>query len=129
MDDMSQKHALLDHQLPGVAATTARAFRREVRLILNIAHEPCTPEFTRLQQKVNQLSDIYHELKDELLRIGAQNRLDLNRMVSLLDYYSHMRMMCEQAVKGTIHWTTLRTNDHNCSNATDNNNYAWKPQD
>lgn len=126
IDEVSQEHALLDHQLPGTAAATARAFRREVKDIINIAHTPCSPEFNDLNQYMHELHDQYQELKEELLRIGAQGRLELDRMVSLLDYYSHMRMMCEQAIKGTTHWAALRDKGMTCANADKENEYAWK---
>ena len=126
MTEISHEHALLDHQLPGTASSTARAFRREIRDILNVAHTPCSPEFTDLEKLVHQLDDNYHELKEELLRIGAQGRLDLTRMVALLDYYSHMRLMCDQIVKGTIYWSMLRDNDMTCATADAENEYAWK---
>ncbi|MGL1862188.1 MAG: Na/Pi symporter [Pseudodesulfovibrio sp.] len=126
IEEVSQEHVLLDHQLPGSAASSARDFRRKVREIINIAHTPCSPEFEELEKHIHQLHDHYHELKEELLRIGAQGRLDLSRMVSLLDYYSHMRMMCEQATKGTTHWAELRNIDITCADADEDNKYAWK---
>ncbi len=128
ISDVSQEHALLDHQLPGAAASATRAFRREIRDILNVAHTPCSPKFDELEKLMNQLDKQYHELKDELLRIGAQGRLDLTRMVGLLDYYSQMHLMCEQAVKGTTYWATLRDMNITCATADVANQYAWKPE-
>ena len=126
MTETSQEHALLDHHLPEAASTAAHAFRREVREILNVAHTPCSPEFQDLEKLMHQLDDLYHELKEELLRIGAQGRLDLTRMVALLDYYSHMRIMCDQAIKGTTYWSLLRDNEVTCATADAENEYAWK---
>lgn len=129
IDEVSQEHALLDHQLPGVASHTARDFRREIRDVLNVAHTPCAPEFDTLKQLTDELHDQYHELKAELLRIGAEGRLDLDRMVALLDYYSHMRMMCEQAAKGTVRWSNLRDLGITCATADKDNEYTWKPKE
>ncbi|MCJ2163999.1 MULTISPECIES: Na/Pi symporter [unclassified Pseudodesulfovibrio] len=124
--EVSQQYAFIDHQLPGVAAVSARAFRREVKDILNIAHTPCSPEFVDIGKSMHQLEDQYHDLKDELLRTGAQGSLELDRMVALLEYYSHMRLMCEQAVKGTTYWSLLRDINLTCVNADPKNEYAWK---
>lgn len=129
IDDVSGEHSLLDHKLPGTASATARAFRREVRDILNVAHTPCSPEFDELERLLRGLKEQYDGLKEELLRIGAQGRLDLPRMVALLDYYSSMRQMCEQAAKGTTYWAALRDIDMTCAMADENNEYAWKEKE
>jgi phosphate:Na+ symporter len=126
MDKISHDHILLDHQIPGSALHAARVMRREVRDILNVAHTPCAPEFAGLKRLLDHLQDTYHELKDELLLIGAQGRLELNRMVQLLDYYSSMRGMCEQAVKGTLTWAALRETEVTCADADAANDYTWK---
>jgi len=124
--EVSQEYALLDHRLPDRASETAHHFKREVKDILNVAHTPCSPEFDDLEKRMHQLHDQYYGLKEELLRVGASGELDLNRMVSLLDYYSHMRLMCEQAAKGTTHWAGLRNLDITCASAEQANEYAWK---
>lgn len=126
IDEVSQEHALLDHNLPEEAHATARKFRREVKDILNVAHTPCSPEFNELEQLTQELHDRYHDLKEELLKLGAQGELDLSRMVAMLDYYSHMRLMCEQAAKGTTYWSQLRAHDITCAKAVKENDYAWK---
>ncbi len=126
IDQVSREHSLLDHTLPGIASVSARNFRREVRDILNVAHTPCVPEFENLAKLLNQLHEDYDELKDALLRLGTQERIDLGRMVALLDYYSNMRVMCEQAAKGTTHWAMLRDKDTTCASATEDNEFAWK---
>ncbi len=126
IEEVSQEHAMLDHQLPENATISTRDFQREIREILNIAHTPCSPEFQELEKYMHQLHDNYHDLKEELLLLGANGTLDLSRMVSLLDYYSHMRMMCEQAAKGTTHWAELRNLDITCAEADEENEYAWK---
>lgn len=126
ISEVSQEHALLDHQLPQHAANSAQNFRREVSEILNVAHTPCSPEFESLEQLMHGLHDHYYDLKEELLKIGAQGDLDLSRMVSLLDYYSHMRLMCEQAAKGTTYWSELRDIEATCARASEENDYAWK---
>jgi len=126
IDEVFSEHALLDHELPEPAASVARAFRRNVRELLNIAHTPCAPEFEELENLLVELMDHYHDLKEELLDIGALGTLRLSRMVALLDYYSKMRQMCEQAVKGTTHWAHLRPKNITCANADKENEYAWK---
>jgi phosphate:Na+ symporter len=127
MEGMSHEHALLDHHLPGAALTAARDMRREVRDILNAAHTPCSEEFTQLTRLLERLQDTYHALKDELLRLGSQGRLELPRMVQYLDYYSSLRAMCEQAVKGTLTWAQLRDTEIICEKADEANEYTWKP--
>ncbi len=129
IDEVSREHALLDHQIPGTAAATAREFRREIRDILNVAHTPCSPEFSGLTNLLLDLHNHYDELKEALLRLGAQDRIDLSRMVALLDYYSRMRVMCEQAAKGTTHWALLRNTEQTCESATEENDYAWKREE
>lgn len=119
-------HALLDHELPEPAKSVARAFRRNVKHILNVANTPCAPEFDDLEATLSDLFDHYHDLKEELLDIGALGTLSMTRMVDLLDYYSNMRQMCEQAVKGATHWSHLRSKERTCANADKENNYAWK---
>lgn len=75
---------------------------------------------------MHQLDDQYHELKDALLKAGAQGSLELDRMVSFLEYYSHVRQMCDQAVKGTTYWARLLDIELTCANADKDNEYAWK---
>lgn len=129
IEEVSQEHALLDHTLPEHTLETAGRFRRQIKDALNVAHTPCSPEFSELEQLIQQLYDPYHELKEELLALGAKGELDLNRMVALLDYYSHMRMMCEQAAKGTTYWAGLREISETCATADKENEYAWKPEE
>lgn len=129
IDEVSQEHALLNHQLPESVTTTARNFQREIKDILNVAHTPCAEEFNDLQIMMHELLDHYHGLKEQLLRLGAQDQIDLTRMVALLDYYSHMRLMCEQAIKGTTHWSELRAQSITCASASEENDYSWKRED
>jgi phosphate:Na+ symporter len=129
MTEASHNYALLDHHMPGSASSTARTFRRKIRHILNVAHTPCSPEFTDLKKDMYELDVQYHELKEDLLRIGAQGRLDLSHMVSLLDYYSDLHLMCEQGVKGTTCWAMLRDTALTCATADAENKYAWKLQE
>lgn len=126
IEEVAQEHALLDHSLPEQTRESASRFRREIKDALNVAHTPCSPEFLDLQQLIQELYDHYHELKEKLLELGAKGELDLNRMVALLDYYSHMRMMCEQAAKGTTYWADLRSHEDTCATADEENEYAWK---
>lgn len=129
ISDVFDQHALLDHELPEPSASVAKTFRRNAKYILNVAHTPCAPEFEELESILNDLLDHYHDLKEELLDIGALGTLSLTSMVDLLDYYSRMRQMCEQAVKGTTHWAHLRSRDVTCANADKENEYAWKPEE
>lgn len=126
--DIHQQHAELDHKLPGLAGESARQFRRDARDLLDVAHTPCAPEFADLGKLVHQLDDQYHELKDALLKAGAQGSLELDRMVSFLEYYSHVRQMCDQAVKGTTYWARLLDIELTCANADKDNEYAWKQE-
>lgn len=126
IDEVSNEHALLNHDLPEETQKAADAFRSEVKDILNVAHTPCAPEFEELESLLKELKGSYHELKNDLLREGADGHLELNRMVSLLDFYSRMRQMCEQAAKGTTYWADLRPIDDTCSDASHANDYAWK---
>ncbi|MUM77085.1 Na/Pi cotransporter family protein [Pseudodesulfovibrio sp. F-1] len=126
METMSHEHALLDHQLPGGASTAAREMRREVRDILNAAHTPCAEEYSELKHMLGHLKSTYDALKEELLRLGTQGRLELPRMVQLLDYHSSLRSMCEQAVKGTLAWSGLREPNVICQTADESNEYSWK---
>tara|TARA_Y100001978_G_scaffold196663_1_gene206476 strand:- start:1904 stop:2194 length:291 start_codon:yes stop_codon:yes gene_type:complete len=96
---------------------------------LNIAHTPCSSEFNQLKQSVHELHDQYQELKEALLEDGANGKIELDRMVALLDYYSHMRMMCDQAIKGTDYWADLRNRDITCANADKENDFTWKPSE
>lgn len=128
ISEVSQKHALLSHKLPENTSAIATNYRREVRSILNVAHTPCSPEFANLKQLMHELDDLYHDLKDELLKVGADGHLDLNNMVGLLEYYSFMRRMCEQVVKGTTYWSLLRDINLTCANAIEDNEYTWKQE-
>ncbi|SOB57110.1 Na/Pi-cotransporter II-related protein [Pseudodesulfovibrio profundus] len=129
IDEVSQEHALLNHQLPDYSHECARNFQHEVKNILNIAHTPCSSEFNQLKQSVHELHDQYQELKEALLEDGANGKIELDRMVALLDYYSHMRMMCDQAIKGTDYWADLRNRDITCANADKENDFTWKPSE
>ena len=124
--EVHQQHADTDHNLPGSSGESARQFRRDVRTILEVAHTPCAPEFASLGKLMHELDDQYHELKDALLKAGAQGSLELDRMVSQLEYYSHVRQMCDQAVKGTTYWARLRDIELTCASADKDNEYAWK---
>lgn len=46
------------------------------------------------------MDDAYHSLKAHLLRAGSEGRLRTEQMVELLEFYSRMRRLLQQAVKG-----------------------------
>ena len=128
MDEVSQEHALLDHKLPDESSRLAKRFRRDVRDLLNTAHTPCAPEFADLEKMLHGLLDVYHQLKEALLQLGADDRIELDKLVAMLDYYSRIRVMSEQAVKGTNYWASMRDLERTCGAATEENEYAWKPE-
>lgn len=129
IDEISREHMLISQQLPAEAEAAAISFRDEVQDLLNVAHTPCSPEFDDLNVLLDHLKYRYNDLKNDLLKEGADGQLNLNTMVSLLDYYSRMRQMCEQAAKGTTYWADLRGRDITCANANESNEYAWKPEE
>ncbi|QGY41036.1 Na/Pi cotransporter family protein [Pseudodesulfovibrio cashew] len=129
INEVFKGHPLLDLSLQEPAKSVAHAFRRNVRDILNVAHTPCAEEFEDLDSMLLNLHDHYQDLKEELLLVGAKGDLEIDRMVALLDYYSRMRQMCEQAAKGTIYWSRLRSLNITCANADEENQYAWKPEE
>ncbi|WP_243546074.1 Na/Pi cotransporter family protein [Pseudodesulfovibrio tunisiensis] len=125
--EVSQEHATLRHDLPPITAEHALNFRKAVREILDVAHTPCAPEFHNLKQQLHELGDVYHELKKALLQAGANGSISLSRMVELLDFYSRLRRVTSQAIKGSIHWAGLRDLTETCRfNGTDNAP-SWKP--
>ena len=131
MDIMSDMQKRLDMQgmvLPEHTRQTAETFKQEIRDILNVAHTPCSPEFVNIHKLMHHLDDTYHELKDELLKVGASGELPLNDMVANLEFHSQMRAMCEKAVKGTTFWALLRDTELTCAAADIDNAYSWKQE-
>lgn len=126
VSELSRKHGSQEVNLPEATYEAAQTFKLEVRDIINVAHTPCSPEFVNIHKQMNHLDDSYHRLKDELLKIGASGELELGDMVNKLEYYSQMRVMCEQAIKGTTYWSLLRDIDLTCATADEGNEYSWK---
>lgn len=122
----SREHATLSHSLPGTVNEADKSYRAMVKDILNVAHTPCAPEFSELEDQLHELKDVYHELKAELLKAGAAGSIDLDTMVSLLEFYSRSRRMTEQAVKGTIYWSEMRETADMCRSANEENDFTWK---
>lgn len=126
MSEISSRHGMQLIELPGRTSDAATKFIDEVHDILNVAHSPCSPDFVNLHKLMHHLEDTYHELKDELLKVGATGELELNDMVFNLEYYSQVRTLCQQAIKGTSFWSLLRDIDMTCKSAGEDNEYSWQ---
>ena len=131
VDILSEMYKQFDRPVTGMPEHTAQyaeAFKQEIRDILNVAHTPCSQEFTTLHRQMGHLDDTYHALKDALLKTGASGELTLNDMVANLEFHSRMRAMCEKAVKGTTFWSLLRDIELTCAAADADNDYSWKQE-
>lgn len=103
-------------------------FLTAAKTLLNIAHTPCAPEFGNIEKELAELTNDYHRLKEIMLDAGAEGRIKVDSMADLLEYYSRLRRMIEQAVKGTIHWSTMRPLADTCEHAQEHNDFAWRRQ-
>lgn len=122
----SRAHATLSHSLPGSVYDADKSYRAMVKHVLNVAHTPCAPEFSDLQDLMAELLDVYHALKASLLKAGADGSIELDTMVNLLEFYSRSRRMAEQAIKGTVYWSEMRETAEMCRSANEENDYNWK---
>ncbi|MBG0789666.1 MAG: Na/Pi cotransporter family protein [Desulfovibrionaceae bacterium] len=131
VDIMTEMNKQFDRPGIGLPEHTARfvkSFKEEIRDILNVAHTPCSPEFSGLRERVDRLEDTYQTLKEDLLKDGASGKLSLTAMVANLEFHSRLRAMCEKAVKGTTFWSLLRDLDLTCAAADEANDYSWKQE-
>jgi phosphate:Na+ symporter len=78
-------------------------FRDDALELLNIA-DPRADDFDikEIERRLVAMEDSYHSLKRHLLRAGSEGRIRTEQMVSLLEFYSGMRRLLQQAVKGGL---------------------------
>lgn len=126
MEMNAREHPTLDHSLPESVTEWDAKYRDTVKCVLNTAHTPCAPEFDHIHLMLDDLLNVYHELKQSLLKAGAAGEIELDDMVNLLEFYSRSRRMTEQAVKGTIYWSEMRESGEICRSATAENEFTWK---
>ncbi|HKL82695.1 MAG TPA: hypothetical protein VJ879_09265, partial [Desulfobacter sp.] len=89
-------------------------FLKECRYILQISDQPCSDEFKDADNKLQKLTNAYHQLKRALLDAGAQNTMDISLMVQFLDYYSQVHQTLDRTLKAAVYWLELRTREEAC---------------
>lgn len=123
----SREHPTLNHIIPGQVDDFVYEFKTQAKDMLNVAHTPCSEEFESLEHLLGKLQDKYQELKSALLEAGASGTLEIDHMAELLEYYSSIRRMVEQAIKGSIYWAETRDISETCRHEAEQNNFTWKP--
>jgi phosphate:Na+ symporter len=123
----SREHPTLNHIIPGQVDDFVYEFKTQAKDMLNVAHTPCSEEFESLEHLLGKLQDKYQELKSALLEAGASGTLEIDHMAELLEYYSSIRRMVEQAIKGSIYWAETRDISETCRHEAEQDNFTWKP--
>ncbi|KAB1443676.1 Na/Pi cotransporter family protein [Pseudodesulfovibrio senegalensis] len=123
----SREHPTLNHIIPGQVDDFVYEFKTQAKDMLNVAHTPCSEEFESLEHLLGKLQDKYQELKSALLEAGANGTLEIDHMAELLEYYSSIRRMVEQAIKGSIYWAETRDISETCRHEAEQDNFTWKP--
>ncbi len=94
---------------PEALAQTLADFRGQcVRLLGSADTEAEDFSLTVLEEGLASIEAEYQTLKLQLLRAGSQGTLKVRQMVSLLDQYSVLRRLIEQAAKGGRYLQELR---------------------
>lgn len=112
--ELHEMQVLLPATIPDNIRERIEEFMDECWYVLKLAQNPCAEDFENTDSKLDHLTGVYHRLKETLLRAGAENELDISRMVQLLDYYSLVHKTMERALKSTMYWLELRTREETC---------------
>jgi len=76
-------------------------FRADALKLLQMANPQAEGyDAATAERMLASMEDAYHSLKAHLLRAGSEGRLRTEQMVELLEFYSRMRRLLQQAVKG-----------------------------
>jgi phosphate:Na+ symporter len=82
--------------------------RRVVRLLVELDRHSVNYPTESCEQNMKDLQEAYQALKSRLLRVGAEGRLPVRRLVDELDTLSNIRRLAEQADKADRYLQTLQ---------------------
>ncbi|MFW5722008.1 MAG: Na/Pi cotransporter family protein [Desulfohalobiaceae bacterium] len=76
--------------------------------------DPCSEAFSeqRVRDGLAQAIETHRDLKRQILEESARGDLDLGQMELLLERYSNLRRLLEQAVKGVLYLASLKPTVH-----------------
>lgn len=106
---VGQSHGRAEELGPADVMEPVHAFKsRVVRLLSELDRQRVDFDEESADKKMKELQDAYQDLKSRLLRIGAEGRLPVRRLVEELDTLSNIRRLAEQADKAARYLKTLR---------------------
>lgn len=106
---VGQSHSRAEELGAADVMEPVHAFKgRVVRLLSELDRHRLDFDEESADKKMRDLQDAYQELKSRLLRVGAEGRLPVRRLVEELDTLSNIRRLAEQADKAARYLKTLQ---------------------
>lgn len=111
--DLTQDTVQLEENLPLIEVVEIRdsinQFKRKLVALLE-ATDPQADTYSSetAAKTLQETQDVYHQLKNQLLRAGTQGQVPVRILVTYLDIMSHYRRIAEQAEKAARYWLSLR---------------------
>lgn len=106
---VGQSHSRAEELAAADVTEPVNAFKgRVVRLLSELDRQRVDDEEGSADKKMKELQDAYQDLKARLLRVGAEGRLPVRRLVEELDTLSNIRRLAEQADKADRYLKTLQ---------------------
>ena len=111
-------------ELLGPDADMVTVFRNSCIGVLNVAENPCSEEFCKIDNMIHDMLSAYHDLKAKLLSAGGTGNIPVPEMVEQLELFSKVRRIARQAAKGAVYLAAMRPDSGVCCQ-TNTVKFAW----
>lgn len=93
--------------------------------VINVIGHPCSAEFCKIDNLLDEMTASYHNLKARLLEAGGQGQMHVPVMVDQLEFYSKIRRIVRQATKGATYLSGISGKSGRCCPEAQPLKYAW----
>ncbi|NDV28508.1 Na/Pi cotransporter family protein [Desulfovibrio sp. JC010] len=111
-------------ELLGADADMVTVFRNSCIGVLNVAENPYSEEFCKIDNMIHDMLSAYHDLKAKLLSAGGNGDIPVPEMVEQLELFSKIRRIARQAAKGAVYLAAMNPDSGICC-PTNTVKFAW----
>ncbi|WP_027722370.1 Na/Pi cotransporter family protein [Maridesulfovibrio zosterae] len=121
---IEKKRLKPDLEKLGTDADLVSVFMNSCLGVLNIADNPSSDEFCKIDNMIHDMLSAYHDLKAKLLSAGGKGNIPVPEMVEQLELFSKIRRITRQTAKGAVYLTAMNPASGICC-PTNTVKFAW----
>ncbi|WP_320008848.1 Na/Pi cotransporter family protein [Maridesulfovibrio sp.] len=108
----------------GKDADMITVFKESCIGVVNVADNPCSEEFCKIDNMLHDMLSAYQDLKAKLLEAGGNGNIPVPEMVEQLELFSKIRRIVRQTAKGAVYRAAMRQDIGICC-PTNTVKFAW----